>query len=528
MGLYAVNLQKNYKNGTFYSFFGIPYATPPIGRLRFKPPQPIKPWQGILDATNEKEGCFAPNIYTGKFEGSEDCLHLNVYTPEVNNKNIKLKPVIVFIHGGGFLVGSTKTEIHGPDFLLTEDIVLVLISYRLGALGWSRLEDGSLGIPGNQGLRDVIMGLNWVKQNIESFSGDPNNITLFGESAGGVIAHYLSFLSSCKGLFHKIILHSGSVLLTWSYGQNDSMKQLAKKLGCSSDNDKDILEFLQNQPVQKILEGQMMIKVGMKAMMLRQFFPVIENDDNIEEKLTFEDYGERINKGEYIKVPMIIGYMEDEGLYYDYIIRKELKRSENPILIRDFEDLVPLKFKKGSEDSLKIAENVKKFYFNGKNPTLNDKKQFYKLFKDNRFTFLMQETARRHFETSGNPIYFFKFAFDGKLNLYKKLQGINYHGATHADELCYMFKMSKNPPVEENSFEERTIQRMVKLWTNFAKSGNPNNIEGENDLIDVEWKPIEKNKLHFLNIGDELTVGVNPDKEGAKFWGEMFTMNSKL
>ncbi|XP_022903148.2 esterase FE4-like [Onthophagus taurus] len=524
--------QKNYKNGTFYSFFGIPYATPPLGNLRFKPPQPLNPWKGILDVTEEKEGCFAPNIYTKKIEGTEDCLHLNVYTPEVNTGNKKLKPVIVFIYGGAFLVGNTKTEIFGPEFLLTQDVVLVLISYRLGALGWSRLEDGSLGIPGNQGLRDIIMGLNWVQYNIESFSGNPSNVTVFGESAGALLAHILMFVPSCEGLFHKIILHSTTALLHYSFGRNDSMKLLAEKLGCTSENDKDILEFLQKQPVEKIFEGQMMVKYSIISNAARPFYPIFENGDNIEEKIIFGDYNERIKKGEYIKVPMIIGYTSDEGLFFDNLIRRQLKRNENPILIKDFEDMVPFKleFKKGSPESLKIAEKTKMFYFNGRNPTLQDRKQFYRLFSESRFNSLIQTTAKKHFETLQNPIYFFKFAFDGKLNLYKKLQGVDFPGASHSDELCYLFKMSKNPPVEANSYEDKTIQRMVKLWTNFAKNGNPNNLEGENRFIDIEWKPIEKNKLHFLNIGDDLTVGINPDKEGAEFWEEIFNMKpiSKL
>nr|XP_022900924.1 esterase FE4-like [Onthophagus taurus] len=527
-GVLRGKLQKNYKNGTFYNFFGIPYATPPFGNLRFKPPQPLKPWEGILDATEEKEGCFAPNTYTGKLEGSEDCLHLNVYTPEVNSENINLKPVIVFIYGGGFSIGNTKTEIYGPEFLLTQDIVLVLISYRVGALGWSRLEDGSLGIPGNQGVRDVIMGLNWIQQNIESFSGDPNNVTLFGGSAGALLVHILMFVPSCKGLFHKIILHSTSALFHWSFGQTDSMKQLAKKLGCSSESDKDILEFLQKHPMEKIMQGQMMVKSSIKGNAARPFYPVFEDDNNIEEKIIFGEFKERIKNGEYIKVPMIIGYVSDEGLFYDYIIRRKLQRSENPILIKDFEDIIPFKlgFKKGSPESSKIAEKMKMFYCNGRNPTLQDRKQFYRLFADSRFISLMQDTAKRHFETLQKPIYLFKFAFDGKLNLYKKIQGVDFPGASHSDELCYLFKMSKNPPVEENSYEDKTIQRMVKLWTNFAKNGNPNNLDGENALINIEWKPIEKDKLHFINIGDELTVGINPDKEGTDFWEEVFNMKS--
>nr|XP_022900834.1 esterase FE4-like [Onthophagus taurus] len=524
---------KNYKDGIFYSFYGIPYAKPPLGELRFKAPQPPIPWKHEFDATFEKDCCIAPNLYTGQIEGGEDCLHLNIYTRNVSindSESIQLKPVIVFIHPGAFTTGNTKTEFYGPDFLMTQDIVLVLISYRLGILGWSRLDDSSLGIPGNQGLRDVIMGLKWVNENIEFFCGDPNNVTIFGDSAGAVIAHNVVLLAQCKNLVHKIIIHSGSALCHWGIGRRDSLKEAAKYLGCPSHVDKDILEFLQNQPIEKLIQGQLQAKVGIAASLPRYFYPVIEEPNNIEEPLITEDPRKVISEGKSLKIPMLIGYNSDEGLFFDYQIKNRLKKDKNNSILPDFETLVPhpLGFKRGSPESILIAEKTKQFYFNGKSPTIENRKQFYRLYLDNFFGYVVQDTARRHFKNTNQPIYFFKFAFDGNLNMYKKIQGSDRPGASHSDDLCYLFKMSKNPPIEKNSVEEKVMTQMIKLWTNFAKNGNPNFFQNDDQFL--EWKPIEKNKLHYLHINDDFTVGVDPDKEAFDFWDSIYNMSpiSKL
>jgi carboxylesterase type B len=142
----------------------------------------------------------------GTLVGSEDCLFLNVYTQQLPLDTINtLKPVMVWIHGGGFSTGSSKSDLYGPEFLLTEDIVLVTINYRLGIFGFLSFEDASLEVPGNAGLKDMVMALKWVQKNISKFSGDPNNVTVFGESAGGMSVHYLVLSPLAAGI---TVLHN--------------------------------------------------------------------------------------------------------------------------------------------------------------------------------------------------------------------------------------------------------------------------------------------------------------------------------
>nr|XP_023018319.1 cholinesterase-like [Leptinotarsa decemlineata] len=188
---------------SFYAFQQIPYAKPPVGELRFREPLPPNNWNGILDATYNDKSCvqffnnYVPNI--SHFE-SEDCLYLNVYTPQYPSTNLSL-PVMYFIHGGSFLIGAANFEYTGPHYLLESGVIVVTVNYRLGAFGF--LTTGDEIIPGNYGLKDQQMGLKWVQKNIKYFGGDPEKVTIFGQSAG---ASSVGFQMMSKGSKGTVIL----------------------------------------------------------------------------------------------------------------------------------------------------------------------------------------------------------------------------------------------------------------------------------------------------------------------------------
>lgn len=164
----------------YVSYQGIPYMQPPLGRLRFREAQAPEKWTEPFDATKPSPAYVNVNYLTNKLEGQEDAGVINVYKPDIEQS--KPLPTMVWIHGGGFTSGSSRTDLFGPDYYMQKDVVLVTFNYRLGVIGFLSLKDPELNIPGNQGLKDQVFALKWVKNNIASFGGDPENITLLGQS----------------------------------------------------------------------------------------------------------------------------------------------------------------------------------------------------------------------------------------------------------------------------------------------------------------------------------------------------------
>ncbi len=215
-------------------FLGIRYAQAPVGELRFQPPQRKDSWEGIYDATHWKP--IAPQAYPDtppiQLEEFEDCLYLNIYTPASDGKT---RPVMAFIHGGGFLIDSgSRPRTYGGPLAEYGDVVVVTIEYRLGAFGF--LFGGE--VSPNLGLQDQVCALEWIKHHIEFFGGDPANVTIFGESAGATSVAYLLVMPSAKGLFHKAILESGAFPFESQddnirYAETGTKKFLKRTQNCS-------------------------------------------------------------------------------------------------------------------------------------------------------------------------------------------------------------------------------------------------------------------------------------------------------
>jgi len=190
------------------SYKGIPFAAPPVGNLRWKPPQPAKPWNGVRVAKTFPAMCPQVQLLPGP--QSEDCLGLNVWT-SAHSASEKL-PVMVWIHGGGFVIGASSQSAYDGEPLAAQGVVVVSLNYRLGIFGFlahpELSKESPQGVSGNYGLLDMVAGLEWVKRNIGAFGGDPNNVTIFGESAGGTAVCLLMVVPQAQGLFHKVIAES--------------------------------------------------------------------------------------------------------------------------------------------------------------------------------------------------------------------------------------------------------------------------------------------------------------------------------
>nr|AAZ86786.1 IP02848p [Drosophila melanogaster] len=205
--LKGTNLQ-GYQSERFEAFMGIPYALPPIGDLRFSNPKVMPKLLGMYDASAPKMDCIQKNylLPTPVVYGDEDCLYLNVYRPEIRKSAL---PVMVYIHGGGFFGGSAGPGVTGPEYFMDSgEVILVTMAYRLGPFGFLSTQDAVMS--GNFGLKDQNLALRWVQRNIRFFGGDPQRVTIFGQSAGGVAAHMHLLSPRSHGLFHRVISMSGT------------------------------------------------------------------------------------------------------------------------------------------------------------------------------------------------------------------------------------------------------------------------------------------------------------------------------
>src|SRR5262249_9022384 len=221
-------------------FRAIPFARPPVGALRYEPPRPVEPWPGGRDATRfgpaatQTRGLIGPSVGSDQPESAEDCLTLNVWTPATNGAR---RPVMVWIHGGAFTIGSGSQRVFDSATLARRgDTVIVTINYRLGALGFLRLSDTPIGraLPasGNEGLLDQIAALEWVRREIAPFGGDPGKVTIFGESAGSISCSLLLTMPRARGLFHQAILQSGPPTLMGPPAMSSRVAQaILEKLG---------------------------------------------------------------------------------------------------------------------------------------------------------------------------------------------------------------------------------------------------------------------------------------------------------
>ncbi|KAI5639531.1 carboxylesterase family domain-containing protein [Phthorimaea operculella] len=519
-GLIQGEFVQNEFGGTYYSFKGIPFAEPPIGELRFKAPLPAKPWKGVKHATEFGPVCYQIDMFkkTGPL-GSEDCLYLNVYTPEV--KPITLLPVMVWIHGGGYHWGSGNDDLYGPEFLVRQGVILVTFNYRLGVLGFLSLD--TVDAPGNAGMKDQVAALRWVKTNIKNFGGDPENITIFGESAGAgsVSLHLLSPMS--KGLFKRAIIQSGSATAYW--GQAFEIKEkaitIARKLGLNTEDDQKLYEFFKAQPKEVLIQTSVPITYAEKEEVNIEFGPTIEKDFG-QERFLGDDSYKILQKGIHEEVDVMTGYVEDEGVLYLNsleILDKEIERINNfleALVPRNIRREIPIK------KQLEVGRKMKKFYFDNKIVTRNDWRQIARHIGLNVFTYdmvqLQKNIAKLH------KSFFYKFSCKSKRNFFKKIftddeVTKDVDVVCHCDDLPYLFPVKfMNQTVVKESREFQLIEKVTKLWTNFAKYGNPT----PDNSLGVKWEPYTIQHQHYLDIGDELTLKTKPEYEDISFWEEVY------
>ncbi|XP_077292832.1 venom carboxylesterase-6-like [Arctopsyche grandis] len=310
---------KTINNKEYFSFKGIPYAEPPIGKLRFKAPVPVKNWTGIKEVTKENNIALQLDENTRSVIGDENCLFLNVNTPSLPSKNKCLYSVLVYLHHGGFIVGSGSAAKFGPDLFIEQDIVFVSINYRLGAFGFLSL--GCAEATGNMGLKDQSLALRWVQENIALFNGNPKDVTLMGISAGSASVEYQMLSKASEGLFHKAILQSGSCLNPWARTKDPVKLAYDLCRDLVSEQDKRTSELF-------------------------KFTPVIEKNTPGIEPFISEEPLTLFKKGKFSKIPTITGFSEKEGTLF----KEDYGECVEDMLKQNFIEYLPFKGNKADLD----------------------------------------------------------------------------------------------------------------------------------------------------------------------------------
>ncbi len=428
-------------------FLGIPYAAPPVGALRWQPPRPPAPWHGIRAATSYAPHCPQSSSAFGQASTSEDCLYLNVFTPATSKaRNL---PVMVWVHGGSLLTGESND--YNPAELVRHGVVVVTINYRLGALGF--LADAALtsrrgGPSGNYGLMDQQAALRWVQRNIGGFGGDPGDVTLFGESAGGLST--LSQLASpgARGLFQRAIVESGTYQLTQqSLAAAEAAGQaFAAKAGCASTaSAKNTAACLRGLPVSTILANQN---------------PVGYTPD-VDGAVLTQSIKTALARGQFNRVPVVIGTNHDEYRLFVAVYQFLGQR----VTAANYQSMIASTLGVSAAIAGKIAAQYPLSRYPSP-PIALGAVDTDAIFACHALT--AEESLARYV-----PTYAYEFNDENAPELFLPPVGFPY-GAAHASELPYLFsKTAVARPVGLSAAQQRLAAAMKQDWTNLAKTGIP-------------------------------------------------------
>ncbi|KAF5307861.1 hypothetical protein FQR65_LT06593 [Abscondita terminalis] len=477
-------------------------------------------WEGVLYATKQHAVCPQMNVYVGDFNitGDEDCLYLNVYTPEIKSSGNGGLPVMFYIHGGGWMCGSAN--IYGPEVLLDQDVVLVTINYRLGALGF--LTTGDSIVPGNNGLKDQNMALKWVKKNIASFGGDPNSITVFGQSAGGASAHYHMLSPLSKDLISRVIVQSGSALAPWALGLPslalNNTKNLANFVNCSYASSQVLVDCLKKLSAYEIVAQDLKYLEWSYHPMI-PFKPVIEEE--CDDAFLTDEPANIIKLNNVAKVPMIIGFTSEDGAFKTAYLFKQSKLINE--LNRNFNRIAPflLVYHESTSHQDEISEKVQQLYFGDRKIDQDSKTAFTDMITDSWFHLPADHTVNLHTQYTNENVYYYLFSYRGSnsyINLFKSADDNFNYGACHGDDLLYLFNIESFPDYKPNLKDKLMNEMITSIWANFAKTGNPTP-NNTGNVVSL-WTPVKtkNHEFYWIKNDKEIKMRSNLNLERMEIW----------
>ncbi|XP_052767018.1 carboxylesterase 3-like [Mya arenaria] len=519
-------------------FLGIPYAEPPVDTLRFQKPLTKLPVTGIYDATQYKPACFQTIIgLNGKrnpdaiLQDAEDCLFLDIYAPAKTTASPV--PVLIHIHGGGFVVGGAAIY-PGDTLSAYGDIIVVVVSYRLSVFGF--LSTGDKHLPGNYGLWDQHEAIKWVHNNIEAFGGDPNAITIGGHSAGAASAIYQSLYPGNVGLLKRTIAMSGAITCPWAFNSNPLKvtRRFAKLLDCDSENTKEIADCIRSKPSEELHH---VLNDNNGFITFPMEFVTTVDDDLIPEPPNDLIHGDsdiaKERRNNFANLDFMTGLMSGEGLMNIAsfcgvndtlgfsLTQEQLENEEIPKISK-------IMFGENASETINkllIAE-----YTNWKDPSNIDVvlDTFVKISGDYVFNIETIDMIRTYAGLSSKSSYL--YFMDALVTQHILAVPAWAKQPNHGDEAALLFgfdtedgftKWSTPYGIEPKSWEYKLSKMFLTIFTNFIKSGNPNqpvNLGTVTDQnIEFEAYDLESEK-YFILSNNTYSVGEHLYAREANFW----------
>jgi para-nitrobenzyl esterase len=488
---------KGYKHDDVKIFKGIPYAEPPIEELRLNSPKPKRPWKGVLDATEYKAISPQPPPYLDYFpappQSEEECLNLNIWTPNCDNSK---RPVLFWIHGGAHIRGSGRL-LNGRNICCRGNIVLVTINYRLGPLGYMFVP----GAPKNIGQLDQIAALEWVRDNIEYFGGDPSNVTIAGESAGGASVCTLMAMPKARGLFQRAISQSGNVLpLGFEFAERKSTTEMIMKE--FNLNYTDLDEF-RRLPVEELIDG--FVEAQLKAFSNQQqlrIYPCIDDESLPQHPI------KAIQEGYAKDIELIIGSNLEEWKFWRAFEPNFEELEESQIKER----IVRL-MQNAGEDENKLEELINTYKKSREEfgSPINMHETYEAFMSDSIFRIPAYKIAEAQSKYQKNT-YLYVFKWKTPFNNGR-------YGAMHALEIAFVFGSFWKDHLwtfpKKTTETETLSQKMMDYWTSFARTGNPN-FDGV-----LKWPQYSTENRETIFFDKKIEIVKDPLQLEREMWYNM-------
>uniref|UniRef100_A0A7E4V2D1 Carboxylic ester hydrolase n=1 Tax=Panagrellus redivivus TaxID=6233 RepID=A0A7E4V2D1_PANRE len=527
-----------FAKGNVDAFLGIPFAEPPINELRFQKPVPAKGWDDVRQCTQFGPRCPHDELLIEKLhrnvEKNEDCLRLNVFAPEWSAESSGQTDgfaVLVFVHGGGFAVHSAA---HYGDYgicdaLCCKDVVVVTIQYRLGFFGFSAGE----GIASNIGLWDQTLALQWVKDNVHSFGGNPNNITVFGQSAGGACTDLLMLSPHSRDLFQKAIPMAGTALCSFSLNDEEHVAKVCLKAAIKKGYNPEPVENNENGNKEPVYSTPFEFLRTLPAATLQvgifgtgnyevnrngkiDLTPVFDKD-------FFPKPVEELRK-EAPKKIIMTGVTEHEGLLFVGMrpAKLDVHAEVDKLLDREL-------IHHNVKDIETVKEKLMTLYTKGVDS--NNKKEvtkaIVKIVSDifiNNGNWLFADKMTK----LGHTVYQYCFEYCNPNDFGLIGFMLPYKKATHGTEMPYIFKKSLITTFIPSAEDEKVVETMTTFFTNFAKYGNPN---GNDPTPELQlWKPLSPdNTLKYLSINlDKVRMCENLNDGRSYEWQKLVDLETNI